>query len=217
MDENNFDNFSVPGTNSSDGFNDAVNTANDAVNNAADAGNSVLDNVADAVDAVGNAADSVADTVADAISGAVNGASDAFNGNVNTGADNSFNGNVNTNANNNFSQPAIQPDAVYTSGGEFVSPAPQQEGSKVLAIVSMILGIISVITCCCYGGGLPFGIAAIITGIISKKKNQPGGGMALAGIITGAVGTLMGVIGLIMIIIGIISGSGTPSYSSYLN
>lgn len=66
-----------------------------------------------------------------------------------------------------------------------------------MAIASMVLGIVSIpLSCCCYTGVIP-GILAIIFGIISTKDikkslgNQKGEGMALAGLILGAVGLLL--------------------------
>ncbi len=85
---------------------------------------------------------------------------------------------------------------------------PQNHGTPVLAIVSMILGILatvsSTVCCCVYGfiAGIPLGIAALITGFINTKKQSGGKGMAIAGIITGAVGVLIGLV----LILGISTG-----------
>lgn len=87
--------------------------------------------------------------------------------------------------------------------------APQNQGTPVLAIVSMILGILaavfSVVCCCAYGYflGAPLGIAALITGFISMKKQADGKGMAIAGIITGAVGLLAGIVIIVMVAVGV--------------
>jgi hypothetical protein len=55
----------------------------------------------------------------------------------------------------------------------------------------------------CYGSGVAFAIAAIITGIIGIKqiKQNPamgGSGMAVAGIVTGAVGALFAIIWILI-------------------
>jgi hypothetical protein len=79
-----------------------------------------------------------------------------------------------------------------------------------LAIASLILGILSVPLAVCYGCGIVFAIAAMITGFIARNQikqsggRQSGSGMALAGLILGIVVTalviLIGVCyGLIMI------------------
>jgi hypothetical protein len=62
----------------------------------------------------------------------------------------------------------------------------------------MSLGIAAIVLdCCCAFAGPALGIAAIITGIIAmnKVKDGTGGGkgMALAGIICGAIGIVAGI------------------------
>ncbi|HEX9959832.1 MAG TPA: DUF4190 domain-containing protein [Pyrinomonadaceae bacterium] len=80
----------------------------------------------------------------------------------------------------------FQPPAVSGSGGQ----------NQTLSIVSLVLGILS-LPCC---GWYVFGIAAIITGFIAKGKadNDPGNyggrGMALAGMIMGAISLVLGII-----------------------
>ncbi len=68
---------------------------------------------------------------------------------------------------------------------------PQNQGSSTLAIVSLICGIVGIVVSCCCCLGPAAGIAAIITGIMSIKKQAPGKGMAIAGIITGAVSVVL--------------------------
>lgn len=65
------------------------------------------------------------------------------------------------------------------------APPPQQQESS-LSIVSLILGILSLT-----GFGFVLGIPAIITGAIALKKHQPGRGLSIAGIITGAISTFV--------------------------
>ncbi|MCY7376645.1 MAG: DUF4190 domain-containing protein [Pyrinomonadaceae bacterium] len=77
--------------------------------------------------------------------------------------------------------------------------APGQD--QVLPTVSLVLGILSIVLFCCYGG-FPFGIAAMITGYLGYQNtnNDPqqygGRGMAIAGMVLGIIGFL----GLIMLI-----------------
>jgi len=63
--------------------------------------------------------------------------------------------------------------------------------------VSMILGIIAAcfgVLCCCFPLGLPLGIVSVVLGIISLKKNpNHQKGMAIAGIILGAIAALVGI------------------------
>lgn len=71
-------------------------------------------------------------------------------------------------------------------------PPPAGPKSSAAAIWSMVLGILSIVACLSFLGGLP----AIILGVVGLKKigNAPdklkGKGMAIAGISAGAVGTL---------------------------
>lgn len=107
------------------------------------------------------------------------------------------------------------------AGGAWQQPAPMQVNqpyslasvqgkNQTLPTVALILGILGFVLTCCYGG-VPFGIAAIITGYLgmnnaSKDPMQYGGrNLAIAGLILGALGffgTLM------MIILGIIGSIG---------
>lgn len=88
-------------------------------------------------------------------------------------------------------------------------PTQQMPASKTngMAITSLVLGILSIPADLCYGSGILFGIAAIIVGFVARKQikesqgTQSGDGLALAGIITGAVGGL--VIGGIICIVAI--------------
>lgn len=77
---------------------------------------------------------------------------------------------------------------------------PQQ--TSVMAIISLVTGILGIICCGC---GL-FSIAAIVLGILGKKETdsgeKKGGGLALAGLITGGVGILITVIYWILVISG---------------
>jgi hypothetical protein len=66
-----------------------------------------------------------------------------------------------------------------------------------LAITSMVLGIVSIPSCCCWFIGSPMAVAGLVLGIIAmgKIKGNPqmykGGGMAIAGIVCSAVALLL--------------------------
>lgn len=71
---------------------------------------------------------------------------------------------------------------------QYYEDAPAVEsGKKGLAIASLVLGILGVLGCCCFGGVL--GIVGLILGIISITK-QGKSGMAIAGIILSAISVL---------------------------
>ena len=74
----------------------------------------------------------------------------------------------------------------------------EEKKGNALGIVSMILGILSVL--CCAGGcmGFIFSIVATVLAIVEKSKNGKMSGMALAGLITGIAGIVLSLIGAIM-------------------
>lgn len=93
------------------------------------------------------------------------------------------------------------------SNQPFVNPALVQGKNQTLPTVSIVLGVLSVVLICCYGG-LPFGIAAIIAGYIglnntSRDPRQFGGrGLAIAGLVLGAISLFGSVLLLIFGILG---------------
>lgn len=125
----------------------------------------------------------------------------------NNNYDNGNNGNMYADSANNvdsFGNP-IQDMGGYN--------APQNQGSSTLAIVSLICGIAGIVISCCCCLGPAAGIAAIITGAISIKKQNPGKGMAIAGIITGAVSV---VLYLVLMIISLASGASTSFMEGFM-
>ncbi|WP_435973791.1 DUF4190 domain-containing protein [Streptomyces sp. Qhu_M48] len=83
----------------------------------------------------------------------------------------------------------------YGSSGYTGQPGWQQPPSNGMGTTSMVLGIIAVAGFCLYGLGTILGILALIFGIIGLKKVGRGEatnrGMAIAGIVLGAIGTLV--------------------------
>ncbi|MFJ8694083.1 DUF4190 domain-containing protein [Streptomyces roseolilacinus] len=93
-----------------------------------------------------------------------------------------------------YGYPGGHPGAYGTYGG---GPGAWGPGpANGLGIASMVVGIVSLVTCFMYGLGIVLGILALIFGIIGRKRVQRGeannGGMATAGIVTGAVGIVLG-------------------------
>jgi O-antigen/teichoic acid export membrane protein len=72
-----------------------------------------------------------------------------------------------------------------TKQEEHVAVTQQQQGDSNLAIVSMVLGVVSLT-----GPGLLLGIPAIITSSIALKRKLAGRGLAIAGLVTGIVSTV---------------------------
>ena len=90
-----------------------------------------------------------------------------------------------------------------------------EQSKKVLAIISFICSLVGVLFSCFFGLGVIPGIAAIIMGIISRKKQEGAKGLAIAAIIIGAVAVL---IGGTMLIISLVTGSAfISSFSRYLD
>lgn len=91
-------------------------------------------------------------------------------------------------------------------------PYTAQGGSNGLAIAAMIVGIASVALCMFV---VP-AIVGLVLGIVAlgqAKKGASGRGMAIAGVVTSAVGLALGVV---FIIIGMVSdGSTADDYGSY--
>ncbi len=93
----------------------------------------------------------------------------------------------------------------------FQPPASGIGQNQTLAIVSLILGILSVLCCAWF---LP-GIVAVVLGFMAKSKaeqnpNEYGGrGLALGGIITGGISVVLGIIVMILYLFtGLLAGIG---------
>lgn len=90
-------------------------------------------------------------------------------------------------------------------------PPPAGAGgeNKTLAIISLVCGILSLICCSWF---IP-GIAAIVMGFIARSKansdpaNYGGAGLALGGIITGAISVVLGIIVIILYLAGALAGT----------
>ncbi|MDX3854387.1 DUF4190 domain-containing protein [Streptomyces sp. AK02-01A] len=71
----------------------------------------------------------------------------------------------------------------------------QETPSNGMGIAAMVLGIIAVAVFCIWGLGVILGVLALIFGIIGRRRARRGqatnGGMALAGIILGAIGAVI--------------------------
>ena len=85
--------------------------------------------------------------------------------------------------NGNFSQNYHYDNVPYAT-------AVEPKEAPVMAIVSLVLGILSIITCC-FGFGAIFGLVGIILSIVALVKKK-GTGFAIAGLVTSAIGFLFG-------------------------
>ncbi len=92
------------------------------------------------------------------------------------------------------------------------APAPKApQPGKTKAIISLVLGIVGILMCCCYGFGCIPGIVGLILAILAKKDN--GGkfsGLAVAGLVLSIIASVFGVGYLGMILVGFL---GNGAYS----
>jgi hypothetical protein len=81
-------------------------------------------------------------------------------------------------------------------------PVIPETKTNVLSIVSLVTGILGLVTACCSGILAP---AAVITGWIGlaqiKKTGEKGKGMAIAGLITGGINLLITCVILVLILL----------------
>ena len=101
--------------------------------------------------------------------------------------------------------PAPQQAPAYNMQGGY--PGYQQKPGSGLAIASLVCGILGVLTGIFIFSGLSLGLAGIVLGIVAlvKVKNgtASGKGMAIGGIVTGALGMIVAVGVLILGLVGI--------------
>lgn len=85
---------------------------------------------------------------------------------------------------------------------QFGMPRPPAGNRNGFGVAALVLGILSLITWFLFVGGL-FGVIAVVLGAIGRGRAKRGeannGGMALAGLIMGAVGVLL----TILVIVGV--------------
>ncbi|MFB6523548.1 DUF4190 domain-containing protein [Streptomyces sp. NPDC056401] len=110
-------------------------------------------------------------------------------------------------------QPSYGGQPAYPGYPGYPGYRPMSNGFGVTALV---LGIIAVVSCYL---GLLFGVPAVIFGVLARGKAKRGeadnGGMALAGIITGAVGIVISCLTIVLfIVIGITSDGSDSDYDS---
>jgi len=107
---------------------------------------------------------------------------------------------------------SVKPGVASRAPSAAFSRAPlQARETNGLAIASLVLGIAAIPLGCCYGGGALFGVAALITGLIGRRRikesggAQSGEGMALAGTILGGVSVLVGLAWIAFLALGLLA------------
>ncbi len=119
-------------------------------------------------------------------------------------------------------EPMPSPDPSYNPGHSAADgyEAPPRNGLSIAALVLGILALITSVTV--FGGGVLLGIIAIVLGFVGRSRAKKGhatnGGVALAGIITGAIGL---VLSMVLVLVGAALflgyGRGGNNYVTCLN
>lgn len=86
-------------------------------------------------------------------------------------------------------------------GQNFNTGVQNSNQTNVLAIISLVLGILAIIMGCCGWVGILFGIGGIVCAIFANKQSQTG--LAKGGLICSIVGIVLGVIMTILAVIGV--------------
>jgi len=90
---------------------------------------------------------------------------------------------------------------ISSDSGNDIKPAPAP--SKIFGIISMVMGILTIISCGTCG---ILAIPGIILGIISRRKQEEPKAFAIVGIITSAVGIVVGILFLVLGGIAFVAG-----------
>jgi len=81
-------------------------------------------------------------------------------------------------------------------------PGLQQPPSNGMGVTALVLGIVSAVVFCLWPLAILLGVLAVIFGVIGRRKAHRGeatnGGMALAGLICGAVGVVLGIVMIVI-------------------
>lgn len=106
----------------------------------------------------------------------------------------------------------------YANQGGYGAPArPVRNG---VGIAALIFGILAILTSITVVGGVLLGIVAIVLGFIGrsrfKKREATNGGVALAGIITGALGLVLSIV-LVVAGAALFFGSGGSDLVNCVN
>lgn len=84
-----------------------------------------------------------------------------------------------------------------------VPSQPVKSPQSNMALASLVMGIIGIVTSCCCYGGLIFGSLGILFGLLSKTEDRFEG-YAKAGLITSVIGMVMAMLlGIVLIIFAV--------------
>lgn len=95
------------------------------------------------------------------------------------------------------SEPMPPPDPAYGAAGSAGDQyaRPPRNG---IGVAALVLGVVAIVASITVVGGVILGIIALVLGFIGRSRAKKGeatnGGVALAGIITGAVGVVLSIV-----------------------
>ena len=84
----------------------------------------------------------------------------------------------------------------YTDPANYTDPDQNNGKGNGLAIASMVIGIVNLITCCLPILGFPVSITGLVLGILSRNSEKKK--MAVAGIIMCAIGLVLTIVNAIL-------------------
>lgn len=114
-------------------------------------------------------------------------------------------------AQNQPQTPPYAPMGAWQGGNTPMMQPAYVSQNQTLPTISLILGIFGLLLICCYGG-IPFGLAALVTGYIgmNNANNDPvqygGKGLAIAGLVLGGISFVLNVLFIILGIFGSLIG-----------
>ena len=99
--------------------------------------------------------------------------------------------------------------------GQRYSKGKQTSSPSGLAIASFVVGLISVLISCCFGGVL--GFVSLILGIVSLVRKENGKGFSIAGIILSVISILITILTVMLMVIGWISTDEMEGYDDIVS
>lgn len=98
--------------------------------------------------------------------------------------------------------------------------APSQNdgprGANGMQIASLVLGIIGIPGCCCYGVvGLLFGIIGLILALVGNKQNK-GSGIGIGGLVCSIIAIVFGILATIYFALAIMEMMASGAYTDMM-
>ena len=97
---------------------------------------------------------------------------------------------------NSYAQEEQSANTQYTANAyeNAGMPSESESTARILGIIALVSGIVSIICCCSSNISIVCALAAVISGIISIKKSDIYRGIAIAGIICGTIALVIVII-----------------------